>query len=64
MNQQFDLQKITRQNVANKIEGLSLDALNTIPTGMSNNLAWNLGHIIVTQQLLFVPLIRSELQNR
>ncbi|MBX2874043.1 MAG: DinB family protein [Saprospiraceae bacterium] len=56
MKEQFDLQKITRQNVANKVAGLSLDALNTIPAGLSNNLAWNLGHIIVTQQLLLYRL--------
>lgn len=56
MEQQFDLQKITRQNVAKKLEGLSLEALNTIPRGMSNNLIWNLGHIVVTQQLLLYRL--------
>jgi hypothetical protein len=26
--------------------------LNTIPEGFNNNLAWNLGHVLVTQQLL------------
>jgi len=56
MNQHFDLQKITRENVAKRISGLSLDALNEIPAGLSNNLAWNLGHIIVTQQLLLYRL--------
>ena len=31
---------------------LSLDQLNKIPQGFSNNLIWNIGHSIVVQQLL------------
>jgi len=56
MNEHFALQKITRDNVLKLIDGLSLEALNLIPPHFSNNLAWNLGHIIVTQQLLVYRL--------
>ena len=52
MNQHFDLQKATRIKVLKTIEGFSADELNTIPPKFSNNLVWNLGHIVVTQQLL------------
>lgn len=31
----------------------SLEQLNTIPQGFSNNLIWNIGHIIAVQQRLF-----------
>ena len=38
------------------LENYSLEQLNTIPQGMSNNLIWNIGHIIVSQQLLVYKL--------
>jgi hypothetical protein len=34
------------------LEGYSLEQLNKIPEGFNNNLVWNLGHIVVVQQLL------------
>lgn len=42
----------TRSNFLALVEGLSLEQLNKNPQGFSNNIAWNFGHIIVTQQLL------------
>jgi hypothetical protein len=38
------------------IENFTLNQLNAIPTGFSNNIIWNLGHIIVTQQILVYQL--------
>lgn len=52
MEQHFSILKNTRDNVLGLIEGLDTAALNVIPAGFNNNLAWNLGHILVTQQLL------------
>ncbi len=37
-------------------ETFTLEQLNTIPKGFSNNIVWNIGHIIVTQQLLVYKL--------
>jgi len=34
------------------IEDSSLETLNKIPQGFSNNVIWNIAHILVTQQLL------------
>lgn len=49
---QLEQLKQTRANVLKRIEGLSIESLNYIPTGFSNNLIWNFAHILVTQQLL------------
>jgi hypothetical protein len=38
------------------LDNYSLEQLNTIPEGMSNNLIWNMGHIIVSQQKLVYAL--------
>lgn len=56
MNQHFDLQKIARNNVLALINGCSAESLNAIPPKFSNNLIWNVGHILVTQQLLLYKL--------
>ena len=50
MQQQIELIKQTRKNFITLVEGLSVEQLNEIPAGMSNNIAWNLGHIVAAQQ--------------
>lgn len=44
--------RASRTNVLHLCEGLTLDQLNLIPQGFGNNLIWNAGHLIATQQLL------------
>jgi hypothetical protein len=34
------------------IDGLSIEQLNKIPAGSKNNIAWNIAHLVVTQQVL------------
>lgn len=46
----------TRPLLLRLIKDLSEEALLTIPTGFSNNILWNLGHLAVTQQLLHYGL--------
>jgi hypothetical protein len=52
MGNTFDIIRTTRNNFLKSIEGLSEEQLNLVPTGFNNNIAWNLGHIIVVQQTL------------
>jgi hypothetical protein len=49
----FEVYRQTRKNIFNYLDGLNGDQVNAIPDGFKNNIAWNLGHLIVTQQLLF-----------
>ena len=45
-----------RQLIRQALAGLSEEAYFNIPQGFDNNIAWNLGHIIVTQQALHYRL--------
>jgi len=52
MNLQFEITKLNRNILLGLTKNLSLSQYNFIPKGFKNNIAWNLGHILVTQQLL------------
>lgn len=52
MQQSFNNIITTRKNFLELVESLSIDELNEIPEGFRNNVAWNFGHIIVSQQNL------------
>jgi len=46
----------TRKSFIKIVESISLDDLNKIPKGFNNNIIWNIGHIVVSQQLLAYKL--------
>ncbi|MGC4102491.1 DinB family protein [Ferruginibacter sp.] len=50
MEEQFKLIRQTRKRFIDLVSGLSIEQLNEIPNGMSNNIAWNFGHIVSSQQ--------------
>lgn len=45
-----------RQLIQLALSGLSAEAFFAMPQGFDNNIAWNLGHIVVTQQALHYRL--------
>lgn len=56
---EFRILQITRENTINLLKPYSIEQLNVIPEGFSNNLIWNFAHIIVTQQLLCYGLSKN-----
>ncbi|HEX9600683.1 MAG TPA: DinB family protein [Mariniflexile sp.] len=52
----LDVLPNTRKTFNRIIENASLEDLNRIPEGFNNNVIWNIGHIVVTQQLLAYKL--------
>lgn len=56
----FEINRVSRQNILNLIDGLSVEQLNKIPEGYNNNIIWNVGHLIATQQLLVYRLSNTE----
>ncbi len=58
----FDICQKNRQLLYNLMEKLSLEQLNKIPEGYNNNIIWNIGHTIATQQLLVYGLSGEDIQ--
>lgn len=52
MKTQISVLKKSRELVLKVIDGLTLEQLHKIPEGFKNNIAWNVAHLVVTQQLL------------
>ena len=52
MNTAFRFWKTSRELFLKFFDKYSLEQLNKIPPGFSNNLIWNIGHVIVVQQAL------------
>ena len=52
----FDVALKNRKLLKNFIENHTLEELNKVPKGFSNNIIWNIAHTIVTQQLLVYKL--------
>lgn len=52
MKIEFDILRKNRKLLLEIIEGLTIEQLNKIPDGFTNNIVWNIAHMVVTQQLL------------
>ena len=70
MQSTFSIWSTSRQNFLKFLSDYSIEQLNYVPAHFNNNLIWNIGHVIVTQQLLVYGavnqplLISTELVNR
>lgn len=56
MNFALEVLPKTRHFFNRLIEKTSVEDLNRIPKGFNNNIIWNIGHIVVTEQLLVYRL--------
>ena len=61
MHADIDILRHTRRNMLAAIDGLTDTQLQHIPTGSKNNILWNIGHNIITQQLLCYHFSGNEL---
>lgn len=52
MKESIDIMRGARLFMINLIDGISIEKLNEIPFEFNNNLIWNFGHVIATQQIL------------
>jgi DinB superfamily len=52
METEFKITRRLRELFSLYFENYSLEQLNKIPEGFNNNLVWNIGHVIVSQQSL------------
>ncbi|WP_162126870.1 DinB family protein [Flavobacterium phycosphaerae] len=65
MEATFNIHQTSRNVISKFLENYTLEQLNTIPEGFSNNLIWNIAHIVVVQQMLVynlsgLPMMVSE----
>jgi len=56
MQTTFTINRTARNTISKLLESHSLEQLNKIPDGFSNNLIWNIGHVVVVQQMLTYKL--------
>lgn len=56
MEKIIELIKASRNKLLSLVEELSTEEMNYIPTGFKNNLAWQIGHLVVSQQILCYKL--------
>ena len=52
MDKLLEVIRASRNKLLSLISDLSIDELNHIPLGFNNNLAWQVGHLVVSQQIL------------
>ena len=66
MNKIIEIITKPRLGLAGTIEGLSMEQLNHVPPGFNNNIVWNMGHLVATQQIVcyrragVAPLVDAE----
>lgn len=70
METTFKITRTSREIFKAYLEKYTLEQLNKVPQGYSNNIIWNIGHIMVSQQLLVYAgsghpmMVSEELVNK
>ncbi len=62
MKSDFVQLKVTRKNFITILDTYNLKKLNEIPRNFHNNIIWNIGHALVTEQLLHYYLSGNSLR--
>lgn len=52
----LEITKVNRNALLKILDHYTLEKLNEVPEGFTNNLFWNIAHVVVTQQLLVYGL--------
>jgi hypothetical protein len=50
IEKQIDIMRQPRLKIIETLSTFTIEQLNTIPAGFSNNIIWNLGHMVAAQQ--------------
>lgn len=50
MRTEIDILRKARIKMLERINGLSIEQLNHIPEGFNNNIIWNMGHLLASQE--------------
>ncbi|HMI05900.1 MAG TPA: DinB family protein [Flavobacterium sp.] len=56
MQRTFNVTRTSRNTISKFLDNYTHEQLNKVPHGFNNNLIWNIGHIIVVQQMLIYNL--------
>ncbi len=56
LDKSIDTIQASRKLFLKLMDGLSIGQLNKVPEGFNNNIIWNFGHVIVSQQILCYKL--------
>lgn len=56
MHNTFEINHTSRNVLLKFLENHTLEQLNKVPVGFANNIIWNIGHIVVVQQMLVYKL--------
>lgn len=61
MDKILEVIRAGRKALLRLVEDLSTEQMNKIPSGFNNNLAWQIGHLVVSQQVLCYKLSSNPL---
>jgi len=56
MKMELELIRYVRKSILKLVDNLSAEQFNHVPANMKNNVIWNIGHMVFTQQILCYQL--------